>query len=234
MDRYEEALKRARSGKPIEEVFPEIEEEKIQELLHSCVCRAINDQNISYDTRDEISRKVIPYLEKQKEQKSLNISAASEWLRKHVCRYMNSEYNEFHKCVEYDGSIDKEKLINDFEEAMQKEQKSAEKPKWYDSMDDLIADALIEMVEKSDLIDRDKKNRLVWIEKHRANSADWSEEDERNLTDAISAIEHLKNDCDWGYLGVGNDIDNVLNFLESLPERFNLKPKQEWSKEDKK
>lgn len=59
----------------------------------------------------------------QKERKSLNIIAASEWLRKHVCNYMNSEYNEFHKCVEYDGSIDKERLINDFEEAMQKEQK---------------------------------------------------------------------------------------------------------------
>lgn len=54
-------------------------------------------------------------------QKSLNIGAASEWLREHVCCYMNSEYNEFHKCVEYDGSIDKERLINDFEEAMQKE-----------------------------------------------------------------------------------------------------------------
>lgn len=56
-------------------------------------------------------------------QKSLNIGAASEWLREHVCCYMNSEYNEFHKCVEYDGSIDKERLINDFEEAMQKEEK---------------------------------------------------------------------------------------------------------------
>lgn len=63
------------------------------------------------------------WLKKQKEQKSLNISAASEWLRKHVCNYMNSEYNEFHQCVEYDGSIDKEKLVNGFEEAMQKEQK---------------------------------------------------------------------------------------------------------------
>lgn len=56
-------------------------------------------------------------------QKSLNISVASEWLREHVCTYINSEYNEFHKCVEYDGSIDKERLINDFEEAMQKERK---------------------------------------------------------------------------------------------------------------
>jgi hypothetical protein len=61
----------------------------------------------------------------QKEQNSLDISTASEWLREHVCFYMNSEYNEFHKCVEYDGSIDKERLINDFEEAMQKEQKPA-------------------------------------------------------------------------------------------------------------
>lgn len=58
----------------------------------------------------------------QKEQKSSSINAASEWLKEHVCCYMNSEYNEFHKCVEYDGSIDKERLINDFEEAMQKEQ----------------------------------------------------------------------------------------------------------------
>lgn len=59
----------------------------------------------------------------QKKQKSSSIIAASEWLREHVCCYMNSEYNEFHKCIEYDGSIDKERLINDFEEAMQKEQK---------------------------------------------------------------------------------------------------------------
>lgn len=71
----------------------------------------------------------IYYIEKQKEQKSLNISAASEWLRKNVCRYINSEYNEFHKCVEYDGSIDKERLINDFEEAMQKEQKPVQTAK---------------------------------------------------------------------------------------------------------
>lgn len=59
--------------------------------------------------------------------------------------------------------------------------------------------------------------------------AEWSEEDKRNLTDAISAIEHLKNNCDWGYLGIGNDIDNVLNFLESLPERIqsSWKPSEE-------
>lgn len=63
--------------------------------------------------------------EKQKEQNSLDISTASEWLKKYVGLYMSSEYNEFHKCVEYDGSIDKERLINDFEEAMQKEQKPA-------------------------------------------------------------------------------------------------------------
>ena len=66
-------------------------------------------------------KEFVSYLEKQKEQKSLNISAASEWLRKHICNYINSEYNEFHKCIEYDGSVDKESLINDFEKAMQKE-----------------------------------------------------------------------------------------------------------------
>ena len=77
---------------------------------------------------------VLSWLEKQKEQRLLSIGAASEWLRNHVCNYVNSEYNEFHKCVEYDGSIDKERLINDFEEAMQKEQK----PAWSEEDDKML------------------------------------------------------------------------------------------------
>lgn len=67
-------------------------------------------------------------------------------------------------------------------------QKPVEKPKWYDSMDEFIADALIEMVEKSDLIDRDKSNRIYWITKHR-KPARWSEEDEKNLLD-IDCLIH--------------------------------------------
>ena len=71
-----------------------------------------------------------------------------------------------------------------------KEQKPAEKSEWYDSMDELIADALIEMVEQSELIDRDKNNRIYWIKKHR-KSAEWSEEDEKHF---MSIINDIKQD----------------------------------------
>lgn len=159
------------------------------------------------------AKDTIAYLKKQKEQKSLNISAASEWLRKHISRYMNSEYNEFHKCVEYDGSIDKDRLINDFEEAMQKEQKPI---KVYDNMDDLIADAMIDEISKSDMSDSAKHNRIYWINKHRQNLAEWSEEDKKNFEEAVSYIKD----------------DSLKEFIKSLPERFNLQPKQEWKQEN--
>lgn len=118
---------------PIDEVFPELKEsederirKRLVEYFNVYYDRFSSGNNVNVHWEGLEVKSVIAYLERQKEQKSLNISAASEWLREHVRRYINSEYNEFHKCVEYDGSIDKERLINDFEEAMQKEQKPAE------------------------------------------------------------------------------------------------------------
>ena len=106
-----------------------------RESFESALEKAWNDYHNGYENVDKLEDDYVEcahakgfregYLFGIGKQKSLNISAASEWLRKHISAYMNSEYNEFHKCVEYDGSIDKERLINDFEEAMQKEQKPA-------------------------------------------------------------------------------------------------------------
>ena len=106
-----------------------------RESFESALEKAWNDYHNGYENVDKLEDDYVQcahakgfregYLFGIGKQKSLNISAASEWLRKHISAYMNSEYNEFHKCVEYDGSIDKERLINDFEEAMQKEQKPA-------------------------------------------------------------------------------------------------------------
>ena len=57
-------------------------------------------------------REAFGALERQKEQKhSLNFDAISSWLRDHVSRYVNSEFNEFHHCTEYDGTINVERLI---------------------------------------------------------------------------------------------------------------------------
>lgn len=112
-------VKTDREKEALETLVPELaesEDKRIRKFIYDYIANSywMKDWNVS-------QKECLAYLEKQKEQKSLNISAASEWLRKHVCNYISSEYNEFHKCVEYDGSIDKEKLINDFEKAMQKE-----------------------------------------------------------------------------------------------------------------
>ncbi len=65
------------------------------------------------------TKEMIAYLERQKEQKhSLNFDAISSWLRDNVRRYVNSEYNEFHHCTEYDGTINVERLIADLKVAV--------------------------------------------------------------------------------------------------------------------
>lgn len=121
--------------------YTESEDERIRKSIVATI-EQCPDDFLNPKNRD----KMLAYLEKQKEQKSLSISAASEWLREHVCHYVNSEYNEFHKCVEYDGSIDKERLINDFEEAMQKEQKPAE---WSEE-DEAMLDSVIRIITRFD------------------------------------------------------------------------------------
>ena len=53
--------------------------------------------------------------------------------------------------------------------------------------------------------------------------AEWSEEDSIHLKNAVLSAEK-----EWGTESC------TAKWLKSLPERFNLQPKQEWSKEDKK
>lgn len=42
------------------------EDEKMFELLHTCVCRCINDERFDYAEREQISRRLIPFLERIK------------------------------------------------------------------------------------------------------------------------------------------------------------------------
>ena len=53
--------------------------------------------------------------------------------------------------------------------------------------------------------------------------AEWSEEDSIHLKNAVLSAEK-----EWGTESC------TAKWLKSLPERFNLQPKQEWSEEDKK
>ena len=58
--------------------------------------------------------------------------------------------------------------------------------------------------------------------------AEWSEEDEKMLNNCVSALKEGAN----GHAIVIDYGEHEI-WLKSLPERFNLQPKQEWSKEEK-
>lgn len=64
--------------------------------------------------------------------------------------------------------------------------------------------------------------------------AEWSYEDESNLKSCIGKIEiDMQHWGNHGKTMVDGDI-KLIDWLKSLPERFNLQPKQEWSDEDRK
>lgn len=66
--------------------------------------------------------------------------------------------------------------------------------------------------------------------------AEWSEEDTCILEDAVTAVDLLGNDDEYSktHPNLAKAFRVAKDWLKSLPERFNLQPKQEWNEEDKK
>lgn len=163
MDRYEEALERAKKGLPIDEVFPELkesEDERIRKILIHIVKGACDKYGIKYKGDDITEEKLLAYLEKQKEQKPVE----------------GDNETEIQKAFREGKSAGRQEVFDHPEEyGLQKEQKPAE----------------------------------------------WSEEDERTLESFLGWLQ--------GSMGE----KTYSSWLKSLPERFSLKPKQEWSEEDK-
>ena len=213
----------------------ESEDEKIRKKLIRLVQDAINKTGTCYT--EEEGKPLLAWLEKQKEQKSLNVSAASEWLRKHVRLYMNSEYNEFHKCVEYDGNIDEERLINDFEEAMQKEQQPAEKQGIVARLKEHLANTPKEQLE-AEWKKLEKWNHVgPTVEEYfrGIKPAEWSEEDELMRKRCIADLGYL-TEYEPQYK---ERYDAQIDWLKSIC--LNLKKRNEdieklcsneWSEED--
>ena len=105
-----------------EAIFPELkesEDERIRKALLRC-CDDWEKGQFGCMAKEDIPA-IRAYLEKQKEQKPIDIDFVSDWLRKHIKTYVNSEYNEFHKTVEYDGSINVERLIEDLKKATEQQ-----------------------------------------------------------------------------------------------------------------
>ena len=85
---------------------------------------------------------------------------------------------------------------------------------------------LIDFLHNSFYTEEDCKE---WIEKQKEQKpAEWSEEDEKMLNNCVSALKEGAN----GHAIVIDYGEHEI-WLKSLPERFNLQPKQEWSKEEK-
>ena len=51
--------------------------------------------------------------------KTVKLDDAVEWIKNNIKKYINWEYNEFHHAVEYDGTFDIERCINDFKKALE-------------------------------------------------------------------------------------------------------------------
>lgn len=76
------------------------------------------------------------------------------------------------------------------------------------------------------------RDAFAYLEKQKEQKpAEWSEEDKRMLRRCIKSIESSKNFADLQTFKEAKDKEK--DWLKSLPERFNLQPKQEWNTHDK-
>lgn len=187
MDRYEEALERAKKGLPIDEVFPELKESE-DERIRKGLLEIFNKAQFGEWGKLKI-KDIIAWLERQKEQQPAEciVPPPSDpfMFNLHSTIY-NFGKQVAAKCLDTD--------ILDTE------------------LDEYVTD---ENVDK-------------YIEKHISclvkyhplqQPAEWSEEDERTLESFLGWLQ--------GSMGE----KTYSSWLKSLPERFSLKPKQEWSEE---
>ena len=72
------------------------------------------------------------------------------------------------------------------------------------------------------------KDIISWLEKQKEQKpAEWSKNDTAFLNEITDFFENKTG-------RLQHDLDMYAHWLKSLPERFNLQPKQEWNEEDEK
>ena len=319
-------------------IFPELkesEDERIVSIIKNIIkgIKRGSTLTIGAKTADDC----IAYLERQKKQKpSLIFDIISSWLRDHASNYVNSEFNEFHHCVEYDGTINVERLIADLKVAVDNNtsdvdakfdareprdnweyikefcDKFGRMPKDMDELDALVSYVVDKKQKEQNIVpsretilgiwelgnlwkenpeERDGLTQLQYIQKYWFEKCDyqkeqkpveciefdnefknqvshllasvlnkeweynkgfieyaaqqllgyakrefisqsgveWSEEDKEMFKITLDNLEEIELKYGENYGRVGKCMD----WIESLPDRFNLQPKQEWSKEDK-
>ena len=202
----------------LEDFFPELKESEDERIRKEIIetIKWIKEGRFPTAVQIKKSNSWLAWLEKQREQNTIVNESPSKEIILAVWELGNiwKELTKGSSCTEYGTQlqfIQKHWNESDYYEKLQGEQKPKEKTIFYDSMDDLIADAMIDETNKSNLLDRDKYNRIYWINSHRKKNFEWSEEDERMYQ---SIIDDTVQE---------NQLDSYqIAWLKSLKPRSNL------------
>ena len=256
---YEEAMERAKAGMPIDEVFPELkesEDEKIRKAIVKYFKSYSKTENIvSYN--GVATEDIIAYLEKQKE-----LPTNEEMLRTlrteyekgvadTIAKYKQKEQKpnviipKFRigdticlkgSMAEYTiESIDAEcyhgkgwglpiSAENNYELVEQKPVWNEEEKQWLSEVYFAIDNSMYSEDERQAM----KKYIDFLRPQSQPKPAEWSEEDEKMRNAILQDLANIQE----AYPKI--NIQDEFDWLKDIPERFNLQPKQDWSKEDEK
>jgi len=171
-----------------------IYDKELSELLHIVICRYINDPDISYPERENVSKKILPYVELLEKQ---------------------GQHAKFINNIQIGDQVTRNQdgmLIN------LSQLKRVAKP----------SEKSCESIGDTDIVDSNENGLIAATIS--SKSSEWSEEDEK-MFNKIAA--HLSATCS-GFPEDEKWASKFLNWFETLKERVQPQPKQEWSEEDKK
>ena len=232
MGKYEEALKRAKQGMPIEQIFPELadsEDERIRKWLIELI--KSTDANHSNMKLSENCKLALAYLERQKEQKPVKLNDDAEVGLDRALQIVKAAKGNLYGYQSDDGIYECDNAIQTLERILKNgiEQQPAE---WSEEDKMNLNGCICSLHQYGYLTYADFLKHLP----ERFNlqpKQEWSEEDEDTLEDAITAVDLMLTDSfQDSHPNLFKAFLIAKDFLKSLPERFNLQPKQEWSEED--
>lgn len=228
-------IERQKEPLPVPDKFSGLKSLMLQ-YLQSAVNRK-DDTEIESDT-DLFGRKILDYVwkqdEKQKEQKPSIDEIIKRAKMNHEKALMETKESVERTIENYmlKESLHISETCKKNPDSFTSEQKPAE---WSEEDEALLKeivsffkDGTVKLQHDLDLYAGFLENRFKSLcpqPKH-----EWSEEDSRILYNVIAYVGYAA-----GQRGVRDDLFKEANgWLKSLPERFNLQPKQEWSEEDSK
>ena len=212
-------------------IFELKDDEKIMKAIGYAICVAAHEDGtlINDVTEDE----ALAYLEKQKEQKLTKWSEEDKVMLNNIIRsvHMKSimpldEMDDRSKYKKY------ENFLNSLPERFNLQPKQ-ELSKEDERLLNIIIDILDREEHNGHLTHDDLKACVKLLKSFRSQSKqEWSERDKDMLNSIIATCQLAAQDSDSG--PARHLLELQERFLNSLPERFNLQPKQEWSNEDEK